>query len=276
VSAASGTPTGSVLVHDGGDSCSGNLSGGQGSCTITLRTPGTRTLTADYAAADGFGASSASEPHTVDAAPAPVLTIATQPPSQATSGAVLTPAPAIQLRTADGAELPTAGVTVSVAIASGGGALSGSLTSMTDGSGRAEFADLVITGDPGSRRLVFTADGYGSATSEPIDVAAPAPDPSMSSVSADPAIAGQTSAIRVAVRDAAGNPLEGRTVVLNGAAAAEISPASALTGSDGTAAFDFTPIAAGSRTITAVSTDVTLGTTTLEVQPSATTANAGQ
>jgi adhesin/invasin len=176
VSAQAGTPTGSVRVHDGDDSCSGDLSGGTGSCTITLRTVGSRTLTADYAAADGFAASSTSVPHVVDPAPAPILTIATQPPGQATLGVVLDPAPAVQLRTADQAELPTQGVMVSVAIDSGGGTLSGTLTSATDGNGRAAFPDLVITGDPGPRTLAFTATGFDGAISEAIQLAPAAPE----------------------------------------------------------------------------------------------------
>lgn len=267
VSAQAGTPTGSVRVHDGDDSCSGDLSGGKGSCTIALHTVGSRTLTADYAAVDGFAASSASVPHTVAPAPAPVLTIMTQPPSQATLGAVLEPAPAVQLRTADGAELHTPGVVVSVTISPGGGTLSGTMTRPTDDNGRAEFPDLAISGDPGSRTLAFSATGYGSVTSSPIEVAAATPDQSQSSVVADPATVGQTSPIRVTVRDAGGIPLQGRTVVLNQGAEPDITPASALTGPDGTAAFSFTPTEAGTRTITAAADDVIVGTTTIEVQP---------
>lgn len=176
VASAAGTPTGTVRVHDGDDACTGTLSAGQGSCTLALRTAGSRTLTADYAGADGFAASSATAPHTVEAAPAPVLAIATQPPPQATLGAVLDPAPAVQLRTGDGAELHLADVPVTVTIASGGGTLSGTMTRPTDGDGRVQFGDLAISGDPGPRTLLFAAEGYASATSGPIDVqSAPGP-----------------------------------------------------------------------------------------------------
>jgi len=79
VTSANGTPSGSVQVADGGNTCTGTLSGGQGSCTIGLTTTGSRTLTATYAGASGFGPSSDTEAHTVEAPPPPVLAIATQP-----------------------------------------------------------------------------------------------------------------------------------------------------------------------------------------------------
>jgi large repetitive protein len=176
VASAAGTPTGAVRVHDGDDACTGTLSAGQGSCTLALRTAGSRTLTADYAGADGFAASSATAAHTVEAAPPPVLAIVTQPPPQATLGAVLDPAPVIQLRTGDGAELHVAGVPVTVTIASGGGTLAGTMTRSTDSDGRVQFGDLAISGDPGPRTLLFAAEGYGAATSDSTDVQ-PAPGP---------------------------------------------------------------------------------------------------
>ena len=146
-----------------------------------------------------------------------MLAIATQPASSATVGVALDPQPVIQLRAASGADLATAGVAVSVAIATGGGTLSGTTTVSTDGQGRAAFTDLAINGDPGTRTLVFTAPGYGSATSGDIAVQAapPAPpDASQSTLTVNPASVaiGATSTITVTVRDAGGNPLAGRSV----------------------------------------------------------------
>ena len=207
VSSPSGTPTGTVRVHDGDDSCSGTLSAGKGSCTIALRTVGSRTLTADYDGADGFAASSAAEAHTVEAAPAPVLAIVTQPPAQATLGGALDPAPVVQLRTADGADLPTAGVTVTVAIASGGGTLSGTTSRTTDGDGRAGFPGLSISGDPGARTLVFTADGYADAISGPIDVQPVATTTTITSVTPRDGIPGSGAVVvAFSVSAASGSP----------------------------------------------------------------------
>jgi hypothetical protein len=169
VSSASGTPTGSVQVKDGGDTCTGTLSGGQGSCSLTLNTTGDRTLTATYTGTNGFGSSNDTEPHTVEAPPPPVLSLATPPPSEATSGLPLDPQPVVQLKTGDGDDLATAGVTVTVAIQDGG-PLAGSVTAVTDAQGRATFSGLTITGDPGTRTLDFSAPGFVGVSSSPITV----------------------------------------------------------------------------------------------------------
>jgi Big-like domain-containing protein len=263
VASAAGTPTGTVTVQDGGDTCSGILSGGQGSCSIQLNTVGSRTLTATYAGADGFAASSATAPHTVTAPPQPVLAIATQPASTATVGVAFSPQPVIQLQNGGGGDLPTPGVQVSVAIATGGGTLSGTTTVSTDAQGRATFADLVINGDPGGRTLVFTAPGYGNVTSTSIDVQAAPPSGAQSSVTADPATipAGATSTITVTVRDATGTSLAGRSVTVAATGSDNtITGNPGTTGSDGVATFTISSTTAEAKTITAISEGVALGT----------------
>ena len=233
-------------MQDGSDTCSGTLTDGRGSCDIRLTNTGSRTLTASYAGASGFAASSATEPHAVTAPPQPVLAIATQPASSATVGVALNPQPVIQLRdAASGTDLATPGVAVSVAIATGGGTLSGTTTVITDGQGRAAFTDLAINGDPGTRTLVFTAPGYGSATSGDIAVqAAPPvpPDASQSTVTVNPdsVAIGATSTITVTVRDAGGNPLAGRSVTVDASGTNNtITGSPATTGADGVATFGF-------------------------------------
>jgi adhesin/invasin len=177
VTAATGTPEGSVRVSDGSDQCTGPLSGGQGSCTLALSTAGSRTLTAEYPGNNGFAASSGTAPHTVAAPPTLGLRIAQQP-SSGVIGQTLAPSPAVQLQSGS-VDVGTAGISVSVALASGGGTLSGTTTVVTDAQGRAEFGDLAVNGDAGQRTLVFTAGSYGNVTSGPIDVAAP-PAPGLS------------------------------------------------------------------------------------------------
>jgi adhesin/invasin len=266
VASGAGTPNGTVTVQDGGDTCSGALSGGQGSCTIRLNTPGTRTLTASYAGAEGFAASSATEPHTVAAPAPPVLAIATQPASTATVGVALSPQPVIQLQDAGGGNLATAGVQVSAAIATGGGTLAGTTTVGTDAQGRATFTDLAINGDPGGRTLVFTAPGYGSVTSTGIDVQAAPPAPpsgAQSSVTLDPATipANATSTITVTVRDATGTPLVGRSVTVAATGSDNtITGNPGTTGGDGVATFGISSPTAEPKTITATSDGVALGT----------------
>ena len=59
-----GTPTGTVTVTDGVNSCMGTVAAGQ--CSLFLNTTGMRTLTATYAGNASFnGSVSAGEPHTV-------------------------------------------------------------------------------------------------------------------------------------------------------------------------------------------------------------------
>lgn len=63
-SPGTGTPTGSVTVSDGVNSCTATVAAGQ--CVITLTTVGARTLTATYAGDAGFnGSTSPGAPHTV-------------------------------------------------------------------------------------------------------------------------------------------------------------------------------------------------------------------
>jgi PKD repeat protein len=63
------TPTGSVTVSDGDQSCSGSLVIGAGSCQLALTTLGERTLTATYPGVPGLIGSSDTEAHTVVAPP---------------------------------------------------------------------------------------------------------------------------------------------------------------------------------------------------------------
>jgi hypothetical protein len=275
VSSATGIPSGSVQITDGSANCTGTLSSGQGSCAITLATTGSRTLTATYAGGNGFGASSDTESHTVEAPPPPVLALATQPASQATAGVALNPQPVVQLKTGDGANLTTAGVAVSVAI-QGGGSLSGTTPVATDGQGRASFTDLVITGDPGTRTLLFTATGFTSVTSASITVAAAPPSAAQSSIVASPSTitAGSVSTITVTVRDAGGNLLAGRTVTPQASGSGNtITPASGMTGADGTAAFSFSSVTPEVKTVSASVDGVDLNPiqVTVEAVPTATT-----
>ena len=275
VTSVAGTPTGAVEVRDGSDTCTGAVSGGQGSCTIRLNTTGSRTLTATFTGTNGFGSSNDTEPHAVEAPPTPVLTLATQPASQATAGVPLSPQPVVQLKTGDGGNLPTAGVAVSVVIQSGGGTLGGSTTATTDAQGLATFTDLTITGDPGDRTLGFSATGFTGVTSNTITVVAAPPDASQSSVVADPGTvqAGTSSTITVTVRDAGGNPLSGRTVALQPSGSDNtVAPGSVETGSDGAAVFSFSSLTAEIKTISATADGIGVGSTqvTVESVPTAT------
>src|SRR5204862_6098802 len=65
-----------------------------------------------------------------------------------------------------------AGVTITGAIATGGGTLSGTLTAATNGSGVASFTNLAITGTTGDRTLSFSATALTPAVSGTIALGA--------------------------------------------------------------------------------------------------------
>ncbi len=65
---STGTPTGTVTVSDGVDSCTASVA--DGTCSLTLTTVGNHDLTATYAGNTNYdGSVSATEPHVVDGPP---------------------------------------------------------------------------------------------------------------------------------------------------------------------------------------------------------------
>src|SRR5207248_2689281 len=109
---------------------------------------------------------------TITAGAATQLSITTQPSSSAQSGAAFAQQPVIQVRDASGNSVSQAGVTVTAAIATGGGTLGGTLTATTNANGAASFTNLSITGAAGDRTLSFNATGLSSATSGTITITA--------------------------------------------------------------------------------------------------------
>src|SRR5205823_313104 len=109
---------------------------------------------------------------TITAGTATQLSITTQPSSSAQSGTAFAQQPVVQLRDASGNPVSQAGVTVTAAIATGGGTLGGTLSAATNASGVATFTNLSITGAAGDRTLSFSATGLSSATSGTISITA--------------------------------------------------------------------------------------------------------
>jgi|GEM_PF-3548918 len=166
------------------------------------------------------------------------LTFTVAPPATATSGVPFDPQPVLQLQDASGSDIARGGVVVTAQISAGGGSLVGTASSTSDAGGRVGFADLGVRGSPGTRTLIFAADGFASATARvALGVGAPA---SIEAAAGDgqSAVVATAVAVRpaVVVRDAHGNPLEGIPVVFEvtggGGSASDRNP---VTGSDGVA-----------------------------------------
>src|SRR4030095_11169120 len=146
-----------VSVTGGGATLAGNLTvstNANGTATfsgLALSGPvGSYTLTF---AASGL-TSAVSGSIALSAGAAARLIIATQPSSSAQSGVPFAQQPAIQV--ADGAGNPvSSSVSITAAIATGGGNLTGIRTKPTNAQGLATFTDLAIAGAPGTRPLVW-------------------------------------------------------------------------------------------------------------------------
>ncbi len=164
----------------------------------------------------------------------------------------------LQLRDAAGNAVSQSGVSVSVAIASGGGILGGTTSVSTNASGVATYTNLSITGTAGDRTVSFTSSGLTGVTSGIITVTAgPASQLSITtqpSSSAQNAVAfGQQPVIQL--KDAVGNPVNTSGVVVTAA----ISTGGGTLGGTLTA----TTNASGVATFTNLSITGTIGDRTL-------------
>jgi hypothetical protein len=195
---------------DGGSvSAASVLTGADGRSAVqrTLgESPGTYTTTAS---ADGLEGSPVGFTNVAVAAPSPALALVTQPSSAASAGVPFAQQPVLQLQDPTGAPLSREDVRVTVGVASGGGSLGGSTSARSDANGRVTFEDLSIRGEPGTRTLIFAAEGFSPATSSPIVVASGPPSLERSSASVPDGTAGAVTSISIRLEDQFGNPVEG-------------------------------------------------------------------
>lgn len=166
-----------------------------------------------------------------------VLTI--QPSAVATTGVVLQQQPALQLVDAQDSLLARGDVAVTVQIASGGGSLDGTTTAVSTADGQVIFTDLAIRGSPGTRRLIFAADGYASATSDLVALGVGVPA-SIALVAGDQQTATVGAAVpippAVVVKDADDNSLPGVPVTFSvTSGGGSVTSGSVTTGSGGVA-----------------------------------------
>ena len=181
------------------------------------------------AAAAGLEGSPVSFTATAVAAPSPALVIVTQPSAAASAGVPFTQQPELQLQDPSGAPLSRADVRVTAGILSGGGSIDGGASVRSDAAGRVRFADLSIRGEPGTRTLIFAAQGFSPVTSSSIVVAPgpPSPDRSSATVPAG-GTAGVATSISIRLEDEFRTPVGGAagsiTVAVTGANAVGTLP----------------------------------------------------
>ncbi|MEO8201940.1 MAG: Ig-like domain-containing protein [Gemmatimonadota bacterium] len=297
VTAGGGTVTG----PSGSGSSTIVASNSQGIATLTSwvlgGTAGTNTLTAT---ATGPGGVLQGSPLTFTATGNPgsasQLTITTQPPATAASGATFGTTPVVQVRDAGGNPVNTAGINVTVSLGTGTGTLNGTRTVPTNASGQALFGGLSITGLAGAYTLDFTSGALTGATSSTINLTAGAATrlalTTQPSSSAQSGVAFPQQPV-VQLEDAAGNNVSQSGVVVtaliatgggtlngtltattNGSGAASFTNL-AITGAAGGRTLDFT--ASGLTKATSVVVTIGAGGATrlaLGAQPTTTAAGA--
>jgi PKD repeat protein len=207
----------SWVVGDGGGTADPTTSNtgadGQASTQWTLGgTPGNNTLNA---VVSGVGTATFKATATGTGAPSN-LAIITQPPSSVTAGATLSPAPVVQVRDGAGHDLPAPGIEVVVSLTGGPGQLSGTTTVTTGANGQAQFSDLKITGATGSPKLIFSAEGLRSATSNKIQVEKAATTTAITADDPDPSDPNQSVTVSFTVTSGAGTPTGNVQVTTSG------------------------------------------------------------
>ncbi len=235
-------PSTAVTGDDGSTTAVWTLGQGVGVQTATARFSGASGSPVSFSANATQGAS-------------PRLSIVTQPSATAQGGVAFSRQPAVRLETAQGAPIQQAGVSVTAAIAIGGGTLGGTTTVQTNGSGIAQFSGLAISGSPGDRTLIFAAVNHTAATSATIAVTGPVVSPSRSTVTAAPAsiqAGGEQSVITVTARDASGNPLSGLQVVITVSGSGNtVTQPGGMTNTNGVATGTLTSSVTGTKTVSA-------------------------
>lgn len=147
------------------------------------------------------------------------LAIVTQPSGSAQNGVRFERQPVVQLRDAGGHDVGTSGIVITAQLSGSGGELTGTSQRATDGSGRAAFTDLAISGATGQRTLVFTASGYSGATSSSIDVRPIGTTTTITSDSPNPSVSGSAFTVGFRVTSPGPVPTGSVTVTASGAQA---------------------------------------------------------
>lgn len=168
-----------------------------------------------------------SDPISVAAGPPSRLALTVQPPPAARSRVPFGTQPSIQLQDESGNPVAQAGVEIRASIASGEGTLGGQISALTNGQGRADYADLAIVGSPGAHTLLFASTSPASQV-----VSAAITLPSVTGVSI---VTSPPSSVMVGTRlttpvswkltDAESQPVADAPVVISVSAGGSVEPA---------------------------------------------------
>lgn len=207
-----------------------SLTGAAGNYTLTF---GSGSLTPATSASIALGAGSGSR-----------VSVTVQPSATVQNGVPFPQQPVVQLVDASGNPVAQAGVTVVASIETGLPSLGGTQSAVTNSSGSAAFANLVITGQAGTRTLLFGASGFTAVASSPINVIAGA-ETALSIVTQPPPTAQSGAAFgsapSVRLLDQSGNPVSRSgvpvSVSVNGAGASLIGTTTRPTNGSGVATF---------------------------------------
>ena len=233
---------------DGGSVSAGSVATGADGRSAVERIlpdqPGTYGTTAAASELDG---SPVSFTAMAVAAPSPALVLVTQPSSAASAGVPFAQQPELQLQDPFGAPLSQADVRVTVGIATGRGSLGGGTSAKSDASGRVQFDDLSIRGEPGTRTLIFAAEGFSPATSSSIVVAPGPPSPDRSAATVPAGTAGTATTISIHLQDEFGTPVEGAagSIAVAVTGANEVSSVPVTDQGNGSYSASYTPTHSG-------------------------------
>ena len=180
--------------------------------TFRIRFIGSAALIAAAISAVGCSSDTTSTTTTTVTTPGPAtqLTLTLPPSAVAASGVAFVQQPVVQLRDASGLPVDSAGVTVTVTIAGGGGTLAGATTATTNASGAATFTNLALYGLVGARTLTFASGSLYSVLSGTITLTAGAANRLIITTQPSATIAsGVAFPVQpaLAIVDSAGNPV---------------------------------------------------------------------
>jgi hypothetical protein len=171
------------------------------------------------------------------------LAIATQPSSPTQNGAPFSQQPVIQVTDQGGNPTPQPNVLITATVSTGPNGDLQNAAARTDGTGKATFSGLTLTGTVGGYTVSFSAEGLTGVTSNPITLTVGAPAKLAVAVSPSDKARSRAALVQqpvIQLQDAGGNPVTQSGIAI----AASVDGGGTLggrtnvpTGADGRAAF---------------------------------------